>query len=69
MFFSQQVDDSWFRSLYSPVERFRIALQEKDRAIHAGLLPSLRIISITSSPRSSCQFLPVHEIPPHVTDD
>ncbi|KAG7348382.1 protein of unknown function DUF3546 containing protein [Nitzschia inconspicua] len=32
MFFNEHMDDSWFRSLYSPLERYRVALQEKHRA-------------------------------------
>jgi hypothetical protein len=31
------VNDSLFRSLYSRVECYRIASQERDRATHAGL--------------------------------
>jgi hypothetical protein len=139
MFFNQHMDDSWFRSLYSPLERYRIALQERDRAIqeakamaqelHSSLTkqaqlagktfttsttsstspatsdPSFFVLkarlgngirqagmsdyyrhSASSSYHSSHQaminpipkthmmdlanqVLPVHEIPPHVTDD
>jgi SERRATE/Ars2, N-terminal domain len=31
-FFNQHLDDSWFRSLYSPLEQYRVALQERNRA-------------------------------------
>ena len=31
-FFNQHLDDSWFRSLYSPLEKHRVALQERHRA-------------------------------------
>lgn len=31
-FFNQHLDDSWFRSLYSPLEQYRLAIQERGRA-------------------------------------
>ena len=31
-FFNNHMDDSWFRSLYSPLERYRVAVQERKRA-------------------------------------
>jgi hypothetical protein len=32
-FFNEHMDDSWFRSLYSPLGKFRVASQERDRCI------------------------------------
>lgn len=31
-FFNQHMDDSWFRSMYSPLGKFRVATQESNRA-------------------------------------
>merc|ERR1711937_676499 len=31
-FFNEHMDDSWFRSLYSPLERYEVELQERRRA-------------------------------------
>jgi len=31
-FFNEHMDDSWFRSLYSPLESYRVAVQERKRA-------------------------------------
>jgi hypothetical protein len=31
-FFNQHIDDSWFRAMYSPLERYRGSLQERNRA-------------------------------------
>ena len=33
MFFNEHMDDSWFRSLYSPLGKYRVALKEQERAI------------------------------------
>ncbi|KAL3906263.1 MAG: hypothetical protein SGILL_009342 [Bacillariaceae sp.] len=32
MFFNEHMDDSWFRSMYSPLARYRVAAQERKRA-------------------------------------
>jgi hypothetical protein len=31
-FFNEHMDDSWYRSLYSPLGKYRVALQERERA-------------------------------------
>ena len=31
-FFNEHMDDSWFRSMYSPLGRYNVALQERERA-------------------------------------
>jgi SERRATE/Ars2, N-terminal domain len=126
MFFNEHMDDSWFRSMYSPLERYRVALQEKNRASQeakafaqelqssiakqvsssggggTGSDPSFFVLKArlgngirqagisdyrSSSPQKASQqsminpipgthamdltnqVLPIHEIPPHVTDD
>lgn len=124
MFFNEHMDDSWFRSLYSPLEKYRVAMQEKDRAAqeakafaqeletsiakqvsssgNTGSDPSFFVLKARlgngvrqtgisdyrhSSPQKASQqsmvnpipgthmmnmtnqVLPVHDIPPHVTDD
>lgn len=35
-FFNEHMDDSWFRSLYSPLERYEVELQERRRAAKAA---------------------------------
>jgi hypothetical protein len=130
MFFNEHMDDSWFRSLYSPLERYRIAIQERNRAIQeakafaqelhysmdkqpmvssssaagstTGSDPSFFVLKarlgngirqtgisdyhhrhgtssshhamVNPTPKTHMmdlanQVLPIHEIPPHVTDD
>lgn len=123
-FFNQHMDDSWFRSMYSPLERYRLAIQERKRAaqeakafalelqssiakqtassgVGGGSDPSFFVLKARlgngirqtgisdyrGSPSKASQqsmvnpipathvmdltnqVLPVHEIPPHVTDD
>ena len=62
-FFNEHMDDSWFRSLYSPLERYEVALQERRRASNeAGdfsreLESSLaKTISSSSSSESDTSF-------------
>ena len=37
-FFNEHMDDSWFRSLYSPLGKYRVAAQEQERAIQESRL-------------------------------
>jgi hypothetical protein len=32
-FFNEHMDDSWFRSLYSPLEKYRVAILERERSL------------------------------------
>ncbi|KAL3934783.1 MAG: hypothetical protein SGBAC_009566 [Bacillariaceae sp.] len=59
-FFNEHMDDSWFRSLYSPLGTYRVALQEKHRMIQEAETFALELkesIAKNKAESDCCSFV------------
>ena len=59
-FFNQHMDDSWFRSLYSPLEEQRVTIQERQRALQEAQAFGAELeasLAKNASDKSPCFFV------------